>query len=201
MHGVETRDFERSLSSSLLIHPRKASQVSRDQDPSNIVKPGLPLVRPLIGGCTDKTCRQRVGTYACIRFVDGIAGSSRVNHDDGEGSVETAHCARPARSSWVGKHTAVETHSGWRGEWSQRDGGGGEGDSEGHEKSVKERGGRRCRARVAGTTWLSSMRCDANSPRMYTTLGIYGITLPADTLRSTFSVFIIISRADTARVE
>ncbi|TGZ31991.1 hypothetical protein DBV15_10113 [Temnothorax longispinosus] len=92
------------------------------------------LVCLLIGGCTDKTCRQRVGTYACIRFVDGIVGSSRVSH---EGSVDgRAYCAHPTRSPWVGKYTTVGTHSGG-GEWSDDDGGG---DSEGHEKSIKERG-------------------------------------------------------------
>ncbi|KYN20612.1 hypothetical protein ALC57_07102 [Trachymyrmex cornetzi] len=52
-----------------------------------LVEPGSPLVRLLIGGCTDKTCRQRVGTYACIRFVDGV-GSWRVSHDEGEGGRE-----------------------------------------------------------------------------------------------------------------
>ncbi|EGI59899.1 hypothetical protein G5I_11901 [Acromyrmex echinatior] len=57
-----------------------------ERNPSNVVEPGSPLVRLLIGGCTDKTCRQRVGTYACIRFVDGV-GSSRVNHED-EGGRE-----------------------------------------------------------------------------------------------------------------
>lgn len=80
--------------------------------------------------------------------------------DDGEGSVETAHCARPARSSWVGKHTAVETHSGWRGEWPQRDGRAGEAIPRDTKRVLKNVGD----ARVAGTTWLSSMRCDANSP-------------------------------------
>lgn len=100
-------------------------------------------------------------------------GSSRVNRDEmAKGSVETTHCARPARSSWVEKHTAVETHSGWSGEWPQRAEEAEGGDSERHEKSVKERGGRR-RVRVAGTTCLSSMRCDANSPWMYTTLSPY----------------------------
>ncbi|KYM99936.1 hypothetical protein ALC62_09558, partial [Cyphomyrmex costatus] len=55
-----------------------------DRNPSNIVEPGSPHVRLLIGGCTDKTCRQRVGTYACIRFVDRVS-SWRVSHDEGEG--------------------------------------------------------------------------------------------------------------------
>lgn len=72
-----------------------------------------------------------------------------------EGSVGRAYCAHPTRSPWVGKYTTVGTHSGREGEWSD-DGGEtattGVGDSEGHEKSIKERG-----VGVAAGTWHNSM--------------------------------------------
>lgn len=69
-------------------------------------------------------------------------GSSRVSHDEDEGSVGRAYCAHPTRSPWVGKYTTIGTHSGREGEWPDdgSDGDDGGGDSEGHEKSIKGRG-------------------------------------------------------------
>lgn len=129
----------------LLYIPAKPRR--RPKPIEHTVEPGSPLVGPLIGGCTDKTCRLHVGTYVCVRFDGGRHRRFFESEPRERGrrvGRERLLCSPDARSPWVGKHTDrtgthIQSAGAENGVWS----GSGRGDFEGHEKSIKETWGRR----------------------------------------------------------